>query len=57
MFVEDLCVTQHFLEEKKMDILSKVTHHTYLEVSLFYLVSTGQGDILAMGYPSKERDP
>lgn len=39
-----------------MELFSKVTFYAYWMTSLFSLAIIAQGEILAMGNPSKERD-
>lgn len=39
-----------------MELLSKVTFHTYQDGSLFSLDATGIGDVLDVGNPSNDKD-
>ncbi|CAI8589277.1 unnamed protein product [Vicia faba] len=56
IFEEDLAYLQNLPEAEKMELFSEVTFYTYQTISLFSFVVFGQGDVLAMGNSSKERN-
>ena len=39
-----------------MELISELTHNMFKDASISFVVSTGQGDNLASGNPTKEMD-
>lgn len=56
VFMGDLSFIHNLFEEEKMEHLSEITLHTYLDTSLFSLATASIEDVLVIGNPSRERD-
>src|SRR4051812_45272963 len=52
----DIPFIQNISEGDKMELVCEITHSMYRDASLFSLVSTDRGDVLALGSPAKERE-
>lgn len=56
ILILELSFIQNLREGDEMELTSKITHKMFKVASIFSLVSAGQGDVLTLGNPSKERD-
>ncbi|CAI8591072.1 unnamed protein product [Vicia faba] len=54
--MSDLSFIQNIPQGEKMEIIFELAHNIFKNDSIFSLISTGQGDVLAPGNPTKERD-
>lgn len=56
VFPVEVLMPPRIPEGDKMDLTSEIAHIMFKTAYIFSLISVGQGDVLASGNPSKERD-